>query len=256
MTQPVRTAVKAGEGVGLPKRMDARTQATRSLLISSGLQLLAEKGWRDATCRKVAQQAGVNHALVNYHFGGLDGLLDAVFDSCTARLRESVLPVLTQFEKRLAETPRKNLQKFMREFLPELFDVLAGKEARQFLDMLSGQHKGHTSAYKLLQHRVLVPLHQALTRFAAKARGIPFESLEAGVLGHLALTQVMAFFRGGYPVCRHMGWKHIPEGMEKVVDETVADAICRTVGLPAAMDETSAAPADHGEAASTTNFPS
>jgi hypothetical protein len=44
--------------------------------------------------------------------------------------------------------------------------------------------------------------------------------------------------------------------MEKVVDETVADAICRTVGLPAAMDETSAAPADHGEAASTTNFPS
>ena len=76
-----------------------------------------------------------------------------------------------------------------------------------------------------------MPLHRAMSKLAARATRQPPESLEVGVLGHLALTQVMAFFRGGYPVCRHMNWRGIPDDAQATIDGMVADSICRIFHL-------------------------
>jgi AcrR family transcriptional regulator len=47
---------------------------TRERLLSASAQLIVERGWSGVTTRAVAERAGVNQALVHYHFGSIDNL--------------------------------------------------------------------------------------------------------------------------------------------------------------------------------------
>jgi AcrR family transcriptional regulator len=59
-------------------------EATRSRLLAAAAALIVERGWSAVTTRAVAERAGVNQALVHYHFGSIDNLR-----------RESVMARLT-----------------------------------------------------------------------------------------------------------------------------------------------------------------
>lgn len=47
---------------------------TRLRLLDAAVAVIAEGGWAAATTRVVADRAGVNNALVHYHFGSVDAL--------------------------------------------------------------------------------------------------------------------------------------------------------------------------------------
>lgn len=48
--------------------------ATRTRLLGAAAELVAERGWGAVTTRAVGERAGVNQALVHYHFGSIDAL--------------------------------------------------------------------------------------------------------------------------------------------------------------------------------------
>jgi AcrR family transcriptional regulator len=70
---------------------DARGEATRRRISAAAVELVAELGWDAVTTRAVASRAGVNPALVHYHFGSMDALL-----------REAVAAVIEQEIDRVA----------------------------------------------------------------------------------------------------------------------------------------------------------
>lgn len=47
---------------------------TRARLVDAAVAVIAEGGWAAATTRVVADRAGVNNALVHYHFGSIEAL--------------------------------------------------------------------------------------------------------------------------------------------------------------------------------------
>jgi AcrR family transcriptional regulator len=49
-------------------------ETTADALVAAAQQEIAERGWGGVRTRGVAQRAGVNNALVHYHFGSLDAL--------------------------------------------------------------------------------------------------------------------------------------------------------------------------------------
>lgn len=57
--------------------VDARPAATRDKLLVGALTCLAEQGIAKTSARTIAAAAGVNQALVFYHFGSVDALLAA-----------------------------------------------------------------------------------------------------------------------------------------------------------------------------------
>ncbi|MDA8043956.1 MAG: helix-turn-helix domain containing protein [Actinomycetota bacterium] len=62
--------------------------ATKRALIEASAQLLIEEGASAITTRRVADRAGVNQALVHYHFGTVDSLLVAVVERMSAAVSE------------------------------------------------------------------------------------------------------------------------------------------------------------------------
>jgi AcrR family transcriptional regulator len=66
--------------------------ATRQALMKAGSELFSERGFDGVPLEDLARQAGVNKALVSYHFGGKRGLyvaiLESAFTSMAARLKQ------------------------------------------------------------------------------------------------------------------------------------------------------------------------
>lgn len=66
--------------------------ATREALMGAGSELFATRGFDGVSVEAIADQAGVNKAMISYHFGGKRGLyrsiLTSTFDEVGAAVRE------------------------------------------------------------------------------------------------------------------------------------------------------------------------
>ena len=75
---------------------------TQRKLLDSALKLFAEHGFQQTSTRMITQEADVNLASVNYHFGSKEALIQAVFVSFLDPLTESLLKALESIQ---AKTP-------------------------------------------------------------------------------------------------------------------------------------------------------
>lgn len=68
--------------------------ATRDRILDAAALLVGERGWDAVTTRSVAERAGVNQALIHYHFGSMEVLLrEAVLGAMTRELELAVAPL-------------------------------------------------------------------------------------------------------------------------------------------------------------------
>ena len=61
-------------------RRDRDPDRTREVLIAAGTELFAERGFDGARVGAIAERAGVNKAMISYHFGGKQGLYTAILE--------------------------------------------------------------------------------------------------------------------------------------------------------------------------------
>ncbi|HMJ15363.1 MAG TPA: helix-turn-helix domain-containing protein [Polyangiaceae bacterium] len=77
------TAIGASNEVG-----EAGPGETEAKILAAAFRRLAQEGYAALSIREIAKDAGVNHALINYHFGSKDQLVIAVLDEANRRLLE------------------------------------------------------------------------------------------------------------------------------------------------------------------------
>jgi AcrR family transcriptional regulator len=71
-----------------PRRLRSDGGATRGLILAAARRRLIEQGYARLSVRDIAADAGVNHALIGYHFQGKQQLVLAVLDEANTRLLE------------------------------------------------------------------------------------------------------------------------------------------------------------------------
>jgi TetR/AcrR family transcriptional regulator len=90
MTETIRSRVaprRARRG-GARERRDPR--ATRQALLAAGSSLFATRGFDGVPIGELAANAGVNKALISYHFGGKRGLYRAILTTGFSEMAERV----------------------------------------------------------------------------------------------------------------------------------------------------------------------
>jgi AcrR family transcriptional regulator len=91
-----RVAAAGAPGTRRARRRDS--VATREALLAAGTDLFAERGYDGVPVAVIAHKAGVNKAMINYHFGGKRKLYVAIVSATFAEIVGEV--------ERLAESPR------------------------------------------------------------------------------------------------------------------------------------------------------
>jgi AcrR family transcriptional regulator len=77
-------------GPSLPTRLlaEADLGETKAKILDAAFRRLVDEGYAALSVREIAKDAGVNHALINYHFRTKDQLVIAVLEAANRRLLE------------------------------------------------------------------------------------------------------------------------------------------------------------------------
>ena len=73
-----------------PQRLlaEADLGETKAKILEAAFRRLAREGYAALSMREIAKDAGVNHALINYHYRSKDQLVIAVLDAANRQLLE------------------------------------------------------------------------------------------------------------------------------------------------------------------------
>ena len=73
---------------------DAEIGTTKAKILDAAYRRLAREGYAALSMREIARDAGVNHALINYHFRSKDQLAKAAFARAAAQFMPAVINVM------------------------------------------------------------------------------------------------------------------------------------------------------------------
>jgi AcrR family transcriptional regulator len=187
-----------------------RGDATRDALIEAATQVFARDRFGAANLREIARVAGVNPALIGYHFHNKEGLYLAVFERMVLRLQEVMDPVLADMRRVLAEDlPREHALETILEFLDRML-VHTIQENPAWGELIVRELQTPTAAFDLLFKGLMERGVDMLTRLLARLRPLdPPEALR--LLAASLITQVAVIRISRTPVMRLMGWDTIGE---------------------------------------------
>jgi AcrR family transcriptional regulator len=128
-----------------PTSRAAQRAATRERIVEAALEAFAEKGFRGASTRDIAQRAGANQGLITYHFRTKDDLWRAAADRIFGMLRSSLGRRLGALE---TTDPRERAREVIREYVrfaaahPQLFHFMVdeGKNSEERMEWLVDTH--------------------------------------------------------------------------------------------------------------------
>ena len=176
-----------------PRRRERRDpQATREALLRAGAELFAARGFDGVSVGALAERAGVNKALVSYHFGGKRGLYAAVLRETFAEVAERV---------RELESADPAPPEFLRRLIG-VFREMAELRRPNFPAMFLREALSHGLEPDILRH--LLSVVETVRRMVARGvRTGQFRRVDPLEV-HLGLIGALVFFFATEPVRREV----------------------------------------------------
>ena len=185
-----------------------RADATKGALIRAAVTVFGRDGFQAASTRAIAQEAGVNQALIKYHFANKQGLYDAAIESIADRIGTEVVPIFRAIEAdRAASDPAASLSALKR-MLGAMIGLLAREDAANWAQLIVREQQSPGPAFLKIYDGIMAP---ALTTMTGLVRALD----PAGRLGDpklLVITlvgQVLVLRVAHATMMRFVGWDRI-----------------------------------------------
>jgi AcrR family transcriptional regulator len=209
-----------------------RGDATREALLEAAMAVFARDGFDAASTRRIATAAGVNQALIGYHFGGKQGLYLAVFDQIAGRVRERIEPHVHELELLLGNPDTARGAKARRAiYLPALQSItdrmlalLLSPETENWSALILREQARPTAAFDRLYDGFMGRMLALLTELVLRLRGDGDEAAArlavVSVYGQLIVWRAA---RAG--VMRHLGWTRLTERELALAQRSLRESI-------------------------------
>ena len=206
-----------------------RGDETRAQLIEAGLRLFGRLGYEAVPTRMLAREAGVNLAAIAYHFGGKQGLFEAVTQSIVDKIRHRAMPVAAALQKDLAEAggDRAKLAAAAERMVRAQIETFVAHGPRQEeIGLVLREFAVPSSAFPILFKNLIEPMHRAVTGLTAAVRGVSPDDQSAILAAHVMMGQVIGFGVAKQPVLRRLGWtEYTPERIDAIAEVLVPMAL-------------------------------
>ena len=190
----------------------SRGDHTRERLVLAALEVFGRAGFDAASTRAIAEVAGVNQALIGYHFGGKQGLYIGVFEHIIDQMRRRMTPAVEQVTSRLAAAPQSTEERreLALELLMGVFDTFTDMIGEQFAAgstrLILREQRDPTEAFQLLYDNVLAGMLSVLTRLVAMATGLDETSEACRIRSVMMIGQVLVFYVARGSTTRFLNW--------------------------------------------------
>lgn len=193
----------------------SRGDQTREALIRAALVVFGRSGFDAASTRAIADAAGVNQALIGYHFGGKQGLYLGVFTHIIDQMRQHMAPVAYRVEQRLAQVPAAEPQRraLAVELLLVVFDafndMIFQHTPEGWVRLILREQQDPTEAFQLLYDSMFSRMMTLVTRLVALGSGLREDSEACRIRAMMIFGQVLVFYTVRGTASRHLGWEEL-----------------------------------------------
>lgn len=199
-----------------PGKRPPRGDETREALLHAAMAIFGRDGFHAASTRAIARDAGVNQALIGYHFGGKDGLYLAVFEEIARRMEQHVGPIAAEIADALNhdESPRSARQRkrridLLHRLVAAFVALLTAEETADWARLIMREQQSPSAAFELLYERIMGRMLGMLRRLVADIRGTNPDAAETRLTALTIVGQVLIFRVAHAAVLRQLGWKKI-----------------------------------------------
>jgi AcrR family transcriptional regulator len=198
----------------------SRGDQTRDALIRAALEVFGRSGFDAASTRAIAAAAGVNQALIGYHFGGKQGLYLGVFEYILEQMQLHMAPVADEVMARLAAAPDREQER--RELAVQLLlclfdafnDMVVAHTEQGWVRLMLREQQDPTDAFQLLYDNMLARMLGLITHLVALATGLDEAAEDCRIRALMIFGQVLVFHTARATRSRHLGWETLgPDNM-------------------------------------------
>lgn len=203
----------------------SRGDATREALLAAAIQVFGRDGYDAASTRSIAQAAGVNQALIGYHFRGKSGLYHAALEHIVERVRARLGALVEQVEAELEAKPaRRGKRAAAEQALPRIHRLtdayvamLAGEESSAWARLILREQQDPSAEFTVLYDGFMKRVLGLSGRLVARVLGTEPEAAETRLIVLTIFGQALVFRAARAAVMRQMGWEAIgPDEIERV----------------------------------------
>jgi TetR/AcrR family transcriptional regulator, regulator of cefoperazone and chloramphenicol sensitivity len=166
---------------GSPRPPAVRGEGTRGALLEAATRVFGRDGFHAATTKAIASEAGVNQALISYHFGGKEGLYVAAMDHIVESIGALIGPVAVEVDAqrhaldmvaRAAGTssPAEYFELLCR-IVDRIVDILTAEESTAWAKIVVREQQEPSPAFDLLYTRLHGRVLAQAALLVARIRG-------------------------------------------------------------------------------------
>lgn len=216
---------------------------TRSRLVENALHLFARHGFDGVTTRMLSSAANTNISSIAYHFGGKEGLYDAVFSQVRGDLQRTLTPAITSLNHGVALSGRDKakLARVAREFIRAFFtNMLSDPRVQDRLAIVAREFARRSEGFGQFYTEAARPLQSALANLLSMTTGRPAESEETIVRAQCLIGQFVSFILVRQVLWTRLNWHgYNPDRIEMIVREATV-MMLGALGLPDSIEASAA----------------
>lgn len=220
-----------------------RGDNTREALIAASIGIFSRNGFHAASTRAIAEAANVNQALIAYHFGGKQGLYEAVFAHITQQVLQHLGPIADRIEAVLGDAPDPPMDVARRRelYLPPLLQLtngmvtlIARDESAPWVELILREQTTPGPSFDMLYDGFIGRLLGLLSRLVERLRGHDGEKpgSDARLLVATILGQIQVFRAARAAVMRLMDWTEIGVAELEVIQERLRCNLLEQLSQP------------------------
>ena len=213
---------------------------TREQMLRKGMEIFSRFGPEGVSTRRLAREAGVNVAAIQYYFGGKEGYYLAVVRYVLDQVEKPVFSMIQWAQKRIAALRDQNPgpDQYRRELAKLLYTVvhtmvssiLQRPEAQYFASISTREHLTPTSASEVI-YAGISRFHETISLLVGLILDIPPDSDDAIIRAHAIVGQILIFRFGAATLYRRMGISSPDRDQIHNMATLVAESVCMGLGI-------------------------
>ena len=203
----------------------ARGTATREALVTAAIEVFGRDGFGAASTRAISQAAGVNQALIGYHFGGKPGLYNAALRHIAESVRARMGPLLEAIEAELSAAGEAGSAKggasrsleLLHRLTGAFVQVLISDESASWARLILREQQDPSEGFDILYEGIMRQMFDVTTSLVRRVRRENRVSQQTRLLAVTILGQALVFRAARTVVMREMAWRRVtPAQVRKI----------------------------------------
>ena len=217
MSTPESPGVDTGNNppASAPPRPNSRSVQTREALLNAALEVFGRDGFHAASTRAISEAAGVNQALIAYHFGSKEGLYLAVFETITQTMNELIGPIHARIQNDIDSLDGSTAQgrRACLEYLDQMVGgaivMFSQPSALGWTRMVMREQQDPGDAFEIFYGGIYRDMLESFTGLMGKLTDQSPQAEATRIQALNVMGQLMMFMVGRATALRHLGWQEI-----------------------------------------------